>query len=75
MENLNRKSKDKLLKAGYIFLRIDDFGGPQGDEPKIKECSRFGSWRTHSRYKTKKERDAALRKLVEEKGSMYLVID
>ncbi len=75
MESLQRISKDKLLAAGYEFLRTDDFGGPKGDEPKIKVCSRFGSWRTLKRYKTKKERDAAMRDLVESKESKYLVID
>ena len=75
MENLKKISIRKLLEAGYIFLRADDFGGPMGNEPKIKESRHFGSWCTLSRHGTKKERDAAMRELVERAGSKYIVID
>ena len=77
MVNLNRISKDKLLAAGYKFLRADDNGGGNSakPEPKIKVSEHFGAWYTHSLYGTKKERDAAMRQMVEEAGSKYIVID
>lgn len=61
-------SREKLLEAGYRFIRLTEDGGPRGDEPKIKICNEWGVWRTHSLHPSKAARDReALRLVAEEK--------
>ncbi len=50
---MDRKSQDKVLKAGFMIIRKDDY--PQ---PRIKVRGTKGSdYRTYAKFKTKAERD------------------
>ncbi|ROT12375.1 hypothetical protein [Muribaculum intestinale] len=52
---MDRKSQDKVLRAGSTIIRKDDY--PQ---PRIKARYVAGSdYRTYEKYKTKAERDRA----------------
>lgn len=52
---MDRKSQDKVLKAGFTIIRKDDY--PQ---PRIKARYTAGSdYRTYGKYDTKAARDQA----------------
>jgi hypothetical protein len=75
MENLEKISKQKLLKAGFKFLRLG-IGGANLTEKEITVCEeRYGVWKLYGRYPTKAERERKARELIEAKGSMYIIID
>jgi len=63
---MEKISVEKLLKAGYIFLRKDDYGGSMKNEPKIKYSDTFGVWRTFQRFASKAARDRRLNELLQE---------
>lgn len=75
MLNLQRISKEKLLSAGYKFLRNREDGGSGHDQPRIVVSESFGTWSNYGVYKTKKERDRVMRELVENPKERYIVID
>ena len=75
MVNLERLSKEKLLNAGYKFLRSKEDGGAEHNLPRITVSDSFGKWSNYGVYKTKKERDRVLRDLVENPKGKYIVID
>jgi hypothetical protein len=62
---MEKKSTEKLLAAGYVFLRKEDRGGSMGNEPKIKYSESFGTWRTLEIFFTKAERDRRFRELLD----------
>lgn len=75
MENLEKISKQKLLKAGYKLLRLG-IGGKNLTEPEITVCEgRYGVWKLLGRYASKAERERKARELVEAKNSMYIIVD
>ena len=63
---MEKISVEKLLKAGYVFLRKDDCGGSMKNEPIIKYSDTFGAWRTFQRFATKRARDMRLYELLRE---------
>lgn len=72
MINLERISKERLLKEGWRFIRITEDGGNTGDKPKIKVCEEFGVWRTEKVFDTKKARDEYARHMIETTKTLYL---
>ena len=71
---MEKSSVEKLLKAGYIFLR-KDYGyasatlsdrGNEKSTPKIKYSDSFGVWRTFQKFATKAARDRRLQELLQE---------
>jgi len=75
MVNLQRISKEKLLDAGFKFLRAREDGGSEYNQPRIVFSDKFGTWSNYGVYKTKKERDRVMRELVENPKERYIVID
>lgn len=74
--NPYKKSKCKLIDAGYQFLRAGEQTDRKTEEqiPIIKISEDEGKWRLLAKFKTKAERDRKLTQLVEEEPQ-YLVID
>lgn len=68
---MNKKSVEKLLAAGYIFLRQED-GFGNGREIAIKYSDSFGSWKTLETFKTKVARDKRINELIDDENSKYL---
>ena len=57
---MDRKSQDKVLKAGFIIIRKDDY-----PTPRIKARHVAGTdYRTFEKYDTKAERDRAFARLL-----------
>lgn len=57
---MDRKSQNKVLKAGFIIIRKDDY--PQ---PRIKaRYTDNTDFRTYEKYATKAERDRAFVRLL-----------
>ena len=65
---MDKASIEKLLDAGYVFLRATNDGGKTRIEPQIKISSIFGRWQTLKVYKSKAERDRDAKALVEMEG-------
>lgn len=68
---MNKKSVEKLLAAGYIFLRKED-GIGTGRQISIKYSDSFGVWKTLETFKTKVARDKRINELIEDENSKYL---
>jgi len=68
-----KKSVEKLLAAGYIFLRKED-GFGNGREIAIKYSDYFGTWKTLETFKTKVARDKRMNELLDDENSKYLFI-
>lgn len=68
---MNKQSVEKLLSAGYIFLRQED-GIGNGRQIAIKYSDSFGSWKTLETFKTKAARDRRINELIDDKNSHYL---
>ena len=65
---MEKQSVEKLLSAGYVFLRTEDSTNTKCDEGVkyvIKCSSDFGNWRKHSEYTTKAARKRELERLVQ----------
>lgn len=76
MENLKKKSIERLLGDGYILLRFSDFGGKEQNQMIIKECKRYGSWCNRPEvFTTKKARMEAAHRLVEDRSRKYIIIE
>lgn len=59
---MDRKSQDKVLKAGFIIIRKDDY--PQ---PRIKaRYTHDSDYRTYQQYKTKVGRDRVFNLLLKD---------
>lgn len=57
---MDRKSQDKVLKAGFTIIRKDDY-----PSPRIKARQMGGKdYRTYEKYETKAARDRAFDKLL-----------
>ena len=63
---MEKLSVEKLLKAGYIFLRKDDGYGNEKSIPKIKYSEKFGVWCTFQKFATKAARDRRIQELLQE---------
>lgn len=74
--NPYKKSKCKLIDAGYQFLRPGEQVNRLTGEyiPIIKVSEEEGKWRQLAKFTTKAERDRKLSQLVDEEPQ-YLVID
>lgn len=73
--NFNKPSRIKLFKAGYMLLRATEV--PMGNldgryVPAIKISKEDGVWCLYGKYKTKKERDAEMLKLINDPKSNYI---
>lgn len=63
---MDRKSQDKVLKAGFMIIRKDDY--PQ---PRIKVRGTKGSdYRTLAKFKTKAERDREFDRLLQDEKTI-----
>ena len=63
---MDRKSQDKVLKAGFMIIRKDDY--PQ---PRIKVRGTKGSdYRTYAKFKTKAERDREFDRLLQDEKTI-----
>lgn len=66
MENLRKKSIEKLLADGYVLLRFSDYGGKTMDKKIIKESRKYGAWcNRKEEYPSKKARMEAAHQLIE----------
>lgn len=70
----SKETRVKLMEKGYILLRSsDEYRVKEGKKiPIIKMSRTDGNWEIHSKYRTKKERDAELGKMIIDKKSPYL---
>lgn len=57
---MDRKSQDKVLKAGFIIIRKDDYPTPRIKARHVA-CT---DYRTFEKYNTKAERDRAFARLL-----------
>lgn len=61
---LFRLSKEKLLDAGYTFLRIDD-ADESGRNARIRFSDKYGVWKVLETFPTKAARDRRAKELIE----------
>jgi len=59
---MEKISVEKLLKAGYIFLRPAE----DAHSYKIKYSEEFGAWCTFQKFSTKRARDTRIAELLRE---------
>lgn len=71
---LFRLSKEKLLDAGYVFLRLDDADGLNRD-PRIRYCKGtnldYGRWKVMETFPSKAARNRRAKELIE--SGKYLI--
>ena len=61
---MTKKSKEKLLKAGYVLLRTREITGKDCTvKYAIMQCKEFGCWTVLNSYPTKTPRDKQLKNL------------
>jgi hypothetical protein len=73
---MEKTSVEKLLDAGYIFLRPEDSTNTKnagGVKYVIKKSDSFGVWRRLEEFPTRAARDQRLKELVKDKNQQYLV--
>ncbi len=59
---MDRKSQDKVLKAGFTIIRKDDY-----PSPRIKvRYTADTDYRTYEKYETKAERDRSFARLLKD---------
>lgn len=70
---MNKKSVEKLLAAGYIFLRTEN-NDLNGRKIQIKYSDSFGVWKTLETFKTKVARDKRINELLDDENTKYLFL-
>jgi len=61
---MTKKSKEKLLKAGYVLYRKREIPGKKGNvKYAIMQCKEFRFWTVLNSYPTKTPRDKQLKNL------------
>ena len=74
MANLNKMSREKLLKAGFKFIRLTDYPCKDGIHYQIRFCDNDDFvWKTLNTYNTKDARERAAAELISE--GPYLVLE
>lgn len=65
--DINRMSREKLLKAGYKFIRMTDYPCNDGIRLQIRYCDNENfTWRVLDTYPTKAAREREAKRLIEE---------
>lgn len=65
--DINRMSREKLLKAGYKFIRLTDYPCKDGIRLQIRYCDNVNFvWKLLGTYSTKAEREREAKRLIEE---------
>lgn len=65
--DINRMSREKLLKAGYKFIRMTDYPCKDGIRLQIRYCDNVNFvWKLLDTYKTKAELEREAKRLIEE---------
>ena len=60
-------SREKLLKAGYKFIRLTDYPCKDGIRYQIRYCDNVNfTWRVLDTFPTKAAREREARRLIEE---------
>ncbi|MDR1883710.1 MAG: hypothetical protein LBR26_13140 [Prevotella sp.] len=68
---MEKNSVEKLLKAGYVFLRADDGGWNKERKYRIRYSDCFGTWKVLEKFPTKAARDRRIKELMEEDKYLY----
>ena len=61
---MDRASKEKLLKAGYVFLRTEDVCKPDGKKARIRYSKEHGVWKVLGEFDTKAARNREVQELL-----------
>ena len=65
--DINRMSREKLLKAGYKFIRMTDYPCKDGIRLQIRYCDNVNFvWKLLDTYPTKAAREREAKRLIEE---------
>ena len=65
--DINRMSREKLLKAGYKFIRMTDYPCKDGIRLQIRYRDNTNFvWKLLGTYSTKAEREREAKRLIEE---------
>ena len=65
--DINRMSREKLLKAGYKFIRMTDYPCKDGVRLQIRYCDNTNFvWKLLDTYPTKAARERAAKELIAE---------
>jgi hypothetical protein len=70
--DINRMSREKLLKAGYKFIRMTDYPTKDGIRHQIRYCDNVNFvWKLLETYPTKVARERAAEKLITDGPYLY----